>query len=38
MDFEAALKEISPSVLREVQAHIPNVSWDDVGGLNQPEG
>ena len=35
MDFDAALKEISPSALREVQAHIPNVSWDDVGGLNQ---
>ncbi len=35
MDFDAALKEISPSALREVQAHIPDVSWDDVGGLNQ---
>ena len=35
MDFDAALKEISPSALREVQAHIPNVNWDDVGGLNQ---
>lgn len=32
-DFEAALKEIRPSALREVQAHIPDVGWDDVGGL-----
>jgi transitional endoplasmic reticulum ATPase len=30
-DFREALKEVSPSALREVQ--VPNVSWDDVGGL-----
>ena len=34
-DFNAALKEISPSALREIQAHIPNVSWDDIGGLDE---
>ncbi len=34
-DFEDALKEIGPSALREVQARIPDVTWDDVGGLNQ---
>ena len=32
-DFRNALKEVSPSALREVQIQIPNVSWDDVGGL-----
>ncbi len=34
-DFKDALKEIKPSALREVQVQIPNVSWDDVGGLDQ---
>ncbi|HJL67199.1 MAG TPA: CDC48 family AAA ATPase [Nitrosopumilus sp.] len=33
-DFRDALKEVSPSALREVQVQIPDVSWDDVGGLN----
>ncbi len=32
-DFMDALKEVRPSALREVQVQIPNVSWDDVGGL-----
>lgn len=34
-DFTDALKEVRPSALREVQIQIPNVSWDDVGGLTQ---
>ena len=34
-DFKDALKEVRPSALREVQVQIPNVSWDDVGGLDQ---
>lgn len=34
-DFREALKEVSPSALREVQVQIPNVSWDDVGGLDE---
>jgi transitional endoplasmic reticulum ATPase len=34
-DFRDALKEVRPSALREVQVQIPNVSWDDVGGLDQ---
>ena len=33
-DFKDALKEIQPSALREVLVQIPNVSWDDVGGLS----
>ncbi|WP_299292749.1 CDC48 family AAA ATPase [Nitrosopumilus sp.] len=32
-DFRDALKEVRPSALREVQVQIPNISWDDVGGL-----
>ena len=34
-DFRDALKEVRPSALREVQVQIPNVSWDDVGGLDK---
>ena len=34
-DFREALKEIRPSALREVQVQVPNVSWDDVGGLTE---
>ncbi|MEE0924614.1 MAG: CDC48 family AAA ATPase [Methanobrevibacter sp.] len=33
-DFKTALKEIQPSALREVLVQVPNVSWDDVGGLD----
>jgi len=33
-DFREALKEVSPSALREVQVQVPNVNWDDVGGLD----
>ena len=33
-DFRDALKEVSPSALREVQVQVPNVSWDDIGGLD----
>ncbi len=32
-DFRDALKEVRPSALREVSVQIPNVTWDDVGGL-----
>ncbi len=34
-DFMEALKAIEPSSLREVTAEIPNVKWDDIGGLEQ---
>ena len=33
-DFRDALREVSPSALREVQTQVPNISWDDVGGLD----
>jgi transitional endoplasmic reticulum ATPase len=32
-DFEEALKEVMPSGIREVFVEIPNVNWDDIGGL-----
>ena len=32
-DFRDALKEVRPSALREVLIQTPNVTWDDVGGL-----
>jgi transitional endoplasmic reticulum ATPase len=33
-DFLDALREISPSALREVYTETPDVSWDDIGGLD----
>ncbi|MHA1292772.1 MAG: CDC48 family AAA ATPase [Promethearchaeota archaeon] len=32
-DFNQALKEVLPSGIREVFVEIPNVSWEQVGGL-----
>ena len=32
-DFIDALKTVRPSAMREVLVEIPNISWDDVGGL-----
>ncbi len=34
-DFEAALCEVEPSAIREVFVELPDVGWDDVGGLDQ---
>jgi transitional endoplasmic reticulum ATPase len=34
-DFTEALKEIEPSAIREVFVEIPNVGWEDVGGLDE---
>ena len=33
-DFKSALKEIQPSALREVLVQVPDIKWDDVGGLD----
>jgi transitional endoplasmic reticulum ATPase len=33
-DFEEALREVEPSAVREVFVEVPNVTWDDVGGLD----
>jgi len=34
-DFESALKEVLPSGIREVFVEVPNVNWDQVGGLEE---
>ena len=34
-DFLDALKEVQPSAIREVLVEVPNVHWDDVGGLEE---
>src|ERR687889_572028 len=34
-DFEDALKDVQPSALREVHIQRPNVTWDQIGGLNE---
>ncbi|MEK6905429.1 MAG: CDC48 family AAA ATPase, partial [Nanoarchaeota archaeon] len=37
-DFLEALKVVRPSAMREVLVEIPDVSWDDVGGLEEVKG
>jgi len=37
-DFGEALKEVEPSAIREVFTEIPDVKWDDVGGLTNVKG
>jgi transitional endoplasmic reticulum ATPase len=32
-DFEEALKDVQPSAMREVLVQRPNVTWDEIGGL-----
>ncbi|HJS83171.1 MAG TPA: AAA family ATPase, partial [Nitrososphaera sp.] len=32
-DFDEALKEVQPSAMREVLVQRPNVTWDEIGGL-----
>ena len=34
-DFLNALKRVQPSALREIMIEAPNVSWDDIGGLEE---
>ncbi|MFW5902578.1 MAG: CDC48 family AAA ATPase [archaeon] len=34
-DFEEAFKEVQPSAMREVFVEKPNVSWSDIGGLEE---
>jgi len=33
-DFEEALKTIEPSAMREVFVEIPDIHWEDIGGLD----
>lgn len=37
-DFDNALKRVQPSAMREVMVQVPNVGWDDVGGLDKAAG
>jgi len=32
-DFEDALRDVQPSAMREILVEVPNVSWQDIGGL-----
>ncbi|MBI2628467.1 CDC48 family AAA ATPase [Candidatus Pacearchaeota archaeon] len=34
-DFQEALKVVRPSAMREVLVETPNISWEDVGGLDK---
>ncbi len=34
-DFRSALRGIEPSAMREVFVEVPDVGWDDVGGLEE---
>ncbi len=34
-DFMNALKRVQPSAVREIMIQVPNVSWEDVGGLGE---
>ncbi|HEX6072426.1 MAG TPA: AAA family ATPase, partial [Sphingomicrobium sp.] len=37
-DFENALKRVQPSAMREVMVEVPQIRWDDVGGLDEAQG
>ena len=34
-DFLSALKRVQPSAMREVMVQVPNVGWDDIGGIGE---
>lgn len=34
-DFEQALARVRPSAMREVSVTVPDVGWDDIGGLRE---
>jgi transitional endoplasmic reticulum ATPase len=34
-DFLSALKRIQPSAMREVMVQVPNIGWDDIGGVGE---
>ena len=36
-DFIEALKRIQPSAMREVMVEMPDVGWDDIGGLDEAQ-
>ncbi len=34
-DFLNAMKRVQPSALREIMIQVPNVTWDDIGGVEE---
>jgi transitional endoplasmic reticulum ATPase len=36
-DFIAALKRVQPSAMREVMVQMPDIGWDDVGGVDEAQ-
>ena len=34
-DFRSAQKRVQPSAMREIMVQVPNVTWEDVGGIAQ---
>ncbi|MEX2583497.1 MAG: CDC48 family AAA ATPase [Gemmatimonadota bacterium] len=34
-DFLGALKRVQPSAMREIMIQVPDVGWDDIGGLDE---
>ncbi len=34
-DFKLAIREVEPSALREIYVEIPEIQWDEVGGLEE---
>jgi transitional endoplasmic reticulum ATPase len=34
-DFRDAIKDIEPSALREIYVEVPEIAWDEVGGLDE---
>jgi transitional endoplasmic reticulum ATPase len=36
-DFLAAIKRVQPSAMREVMVQVPDIGWDDIGGLGDAQ-
>ena len=36
-DFVQALKRVQPSAMREVMVQVPNVGWNDIGGVTEAQ-
>jgi len=34
-DFMSAMKDMNPSLIREIYVEVPNVRWSDIGGLDE---
>jgi transitional endoplasmic reticulum ATPase len=36
-DFMEALRRVQPSAMREVMVQVPDIGWDDIGGLDEAQ-